>query len=107
MSAEIVIDPSEVLVDEPVAFTVEGCAPGEPVALSASSEIGQQRVRTEAHFVAPAKGVVEPATQPISIASANVSRCRSAAAPAWCPHLVTSATQAPRCQRRPTTTATR
>jgi dienelactone hydrolase len=64
MSAKIVIDRPEVLVDEPVGFTVEGCTPGERVALSASWEIGRQRVRTEAHFVAPANGVVEPATQP-------------------------------------------
>ena len=76
MSAKIVIDRSEVLVDEPVGFTVEGCTPGEPVALTASWEIGQRRVRTEAHFVAPANGVVEPATQGW-LDFAVVERCRA------------------------------
>jgi dienelactone hydrolase len=64
MSAKISIDRPEVLVDEPVAFSVEGCAFGETVSISASWEIGQQTVRTEAQFVAPASGVVEPAKQP-------------------------------------------
>jgi dienelactone hydrolase len=64
MSAKIFIDRPELLVDEPVTFTVEGCTPGEPVTVSASWEIGRQPVRTEAHFVAPASGVVDPAKQP-------------------------------------------
>jgi dienelactone hydrolase len=61
MTGTLVIDETEVLADEPVTFSVTGCAPGEIVAVSASWVVGDEEVRGEARFEAPETGVVEPA----------------------------------------------
>jgi dienelactone hydrolase len=64
MSGKIQIDKPTVLVDEPVSFTVAGCTPGETVVLRAAWHIGDQRVETEAQFVVPLDGIVDPAQLP-------------------------------------------
>ena len=61
MSAKISIDKLEVLVDEPVSFSVVGCTPGEHVTVGAAWTIGGEKVQTEAQFVAPHNGEVDPA----------------------------------------------
>jgi dienelactone hydrolase len=64
MSGTVVIGQPEVLVDEPVGFSVVGCRPGGDVVVTATWTIGDVKVNSEAHFVAPANGTVVPATQP-------------------------------------------
>lgn len=68
MSPKISLEKAEVLVDEPVSFSVVGCAPGEVVKVRASWAIGGDKVETEAQFVAPGvgpdSGVVKPAELP-------------------------------------------
>jgi dienelactone hydrolase len=61
MSARASIEQPDVLVDQPVGFSVVGCAPGELVTVGATWEIGRHKVHTEAKFVTPDNGVVEPA----------------------------------------------
>jgi dienelactone hydrolase len=61
LSGRLVIGPPEVLADEPVRFAVTGCAPGELVTVEASWAIGDMQARSEARFLAPDDGVVEPA----------------------------------------------
>jgi dienelactone hydrolase len=63
MSGTVVIGKPEVLVDEPVGFSVVCCTPGEDVVVNAIWSIGDVKVESEAHFVVPANGTVEPATQ--------------------------------------------
>ena len=58
MSPRISIDNPDVLVDEPVGFSVVGCAPDEPVSVSATWRVGGVAVRTEGRFVAPPSGVI-------------------------------------------------
>jgi dienelactone hydrolase len=64
MSPRISIDNPDVLVDEPVGFSVVGCAPDEPVSVSATWRVGGVAVRTEGRFVAPPSGVIAPARLP-------------------------------------------
>jgi dienelactone hydrolase len=64
LSGNLVIDQPEVLADEPVRFAVTGCAPGELVTVRASWAVGDKEARSEAQFLAPADGVVEPARSP-------------------------------------------
>jgi Acyl-CoA thioester hydrolase/BAAT N-terminal region len=47
-----------------LGFSVVGCAPGELVTVGATWTIGGQKVQTEAQYIAPASGVVEPAKFP-------------------------------------------
>jgi dienelactone hydrolase len=54
----------EVLVDEPVRFSVTGCQPGELVTVTASWDIADQEAWSEAQFVASDDGVVEPGSMP-------------------------------------------
>jgi dienelactone hydrolase len=61
MSGIITLERSAVLVDEPVALSVAGCAPGELVTIEATWRIGDETVRTGGQFVAPPDGVVDPA----------------------------------------------
>jgi dienelactone hydrolase len=64
LSGKLVIDQAEVLADEPVRFVVAGCTPGELVTVTASWSAGAAKARTQARFVAPENGVVEPSSQP-------------------------------------------
>ncbi len=64
MSGQLNIGPPEVLIDQPVGFTVTGCAPGELVTVAASWTIGEEEASSEAQFLAPPDGVVAPARLP-------------------------------------------
>jgi len=64
MSGKILTDKPAVLVDEPVSFTVSGCTPGETIVVRAAWTIGDEQVETEARFVAPPDGIVDPAQLP-------------------------------------------
>jgi dienelactone hydrolase len=44
-----------------VEFVVADCTPGELVTIGADWNVGTEHVRTEAQFIAPASGIVEPA----------------------------------------------
>jgi dienelactone hydrolase len=61
LSGRLVIDQAEVLADEPVRFVVADCTPGELVTVTASWAVGAGAAHSEAQFVAPENGVVEPA----------------------------------------------
>jgi dienelactone hydrolase len=60
----LVIDTPEVLADEPAGFSITGCSPGELVTVTASWRLGEEEVRSEGRFEAPATGVVEPGQLP-------------------------------------------
>jgi dienelactone hydrolase len=66
MSGKILIDRPAVLIDEPVSFTVVGCTPGEALVVRAAWTIGGEQVETEARFVVPPDGIVDPAQLPSS-----------------------------------------
>lgn len=64
MSGRLVIEQTELLTDEPVQFAVVDCEPGELVTVTASWTVGESEAYSEAHFVAPESGAVEPGRQP-------------------------------------------
>jgi dienelactone hydrolase len=64
VSGTIVIDQPEVLADEPASFRITGCVPRESVTVSARWRVGPEEVRSEARFVAPGDGVIDPRRQP-------------------------------------------
>ncbi len=64
MTGKLVVGQAEVLADEPVRFFVTGCTPGEVVTITAGWTVGGTQARSEAQFVAPADGVVDPARLP-------------------------------------------
>jgi dienelactone hydrolase len=64
VSGKILLGKPVVQVDDPVGFTVAGCAPGETVTVRAAWRIGDEQVETEGQFAAPPDGIVDPARLP-------------------------------------------